>query len=133
MKRKIVAAMLLFFSFSGIVTAQDAMIGVEKSEMVPMLETESVKQEAPKRVTAVYGVSADDYLPDNKPKQYHYRPKVRRAKSRPAFDLPDIAYLIGGVILLSILMGTLVSFIKEFEYMRKEEANEAKREDSNPE
>ncbi len=133
MKREIVAAMVLVFSFSGISTAQDAMIGVEKSEVLPMLETEPDKQEAPKKVTAVYGVSADDYLPQNTPKRYHYRPKLRGAKSRPAFDLPDLAYLIGGIILLSILMGTLVSFIKEFEYIRKEEAKEAEREQSNPE
>lgn len=83
-------------------------------------------------VTAVYGVTADDYLPA--PEQTaasQLNPQVRR-KGRQSFDLPDAFYFIGGPIFILILLRVLVIFLKEFEEKRKEEENQIASEHFNP-
>ena len=82
-------------------------------------------------VTAVYGVTADDYLPEHTVADY-VQPKTRRAASRPSFDLPDAFYFIGGPIFLLILLRVLVIFLNGFEEKRKEEENQVASEHFNP-
>lgn len=77
------------------------------------------------QVTAVYGVTADDYLPAKKQASYDdlKKPKKYRGASRPIFDLPDAFYFIGGPIFLLILLRVLVIFIAGFEEKKKDEEN----------
>ena len=85
-------------------------------------------------VTAVYGVTVDDYLPETRYSARDYlQPKVRGAVSRPAFDLPDAFYFIGGPVFLAILLRVLVIFLNGFEEKRKEEQNQVAAEHFNPE
>lgn len=92
------------------------------------------QQEQTKKVTAVYGVTADDYLPTPEYSADEYlRPKTRRAASRPSFDLPDAFYFIAGPVFLLILLRVLVIFLNGFEEKRKEEENEVASEHFNPE
>ena len=91
------------------------------------------EQEAPK-VTAVYGVTAEDYLPSSQRAAGDYpRPRTRGVVSRPAFDLPDAFYFIGGPIFLAILLRVLVIFLNGFEERKKEEENQVASEHFNPE
>ena len=83
-------------------------------------------------VTAVYGVTADDYLPDRPSADEYLNPKVRRASSRPSFDLPDAFYFIGGPIFVLIFLRVLVIFLNGFEEKRKEEENQVASEHFNP-
>ncbi|MDH3981990.1 MAG: hypothetical protein OES84_03720 [Kiritimatiellaceae bacterium] len=77
-------------------------------------------------VTAVYGVTADDYLPSAESSAYsHLRPRVRRARSHPKFDLPDAFFFIGGPIFLLIFLRVLALFISEFEATSKDEKQKA--------
>ncbi len=89
----------------------------------PMLDVESAEQPAKEtpKVTAVYGVSAEDYLPVKEDARRQLRPEVRKPVSRVAFDLPDAFYFIGGPILLLIFLRVLVIFLNGFEDNRKEE------------
>jgi hypothetical protein len=73
------------------------------------------------RVTAVYGVNADDYLPLKQAARQHLRPNVRRNVSRPAFDLPDAFFFIGAPVFILIFLRVLVIFLNGFEEKRKEE------------
>ena len=73
------------------------------------------------RVTAVYGVGADDYLPLKDVARQHLRPNVRRSVSRPAFDLPDAFFFIGAPVFLLIFLRVLVIFLNGFEEKRQEE------------
>ena len=86
-----------------------------------------------RKVTAVYGVTADDYLPVNNidVARQHLRPSVRGRASRPAFDLPDAFYFIGGPIFLLLFLRELVIFLNGFEEKRKEELRKAASEDAN--
>ncbi len=84
------------------------------------METSAPAQQEPK-VTAVYGLSADDYLPATETARKHLRPKVRSRKSRPSLDLPDAFYFIGGPIFLFLFLRVLVIFLNGFEEKRKEE------------
>ena len=78
--------------------------------------------ETKKRVTAVYGVTADDYLPTNEYSAEDYLdPQIRKLGSHPGFDLPTVFYVIGGPIFVLILLRVLVIFINDFEEQRKEE------------
>lgn len=92
------------------------------------------QQEPKKQVTAVYGVTADDYLPTevHSPADF-LNPQTRRATSHPGFDLPDAFYFIAGPVFLLILLRVLVIFLNGFEEKRKEEENEAASEHFNPE
>lgn len=84
------------------------------------METTAPTQQEPK-VTAVYGLSADDYLPTTEIARQHLRPRVRSRKSRPALDLPDAFYFIGGPIFIFLFLRVLVIFLNGFEEKRKEE------------
>ena len=96
------------------------------NNIAPMLSTEPVAEDQKaSKVTAVYGVTADDYLPTLEVARQHLRPKVRRAASRPGFNLPDAFYFIGGPIFLLILLRVLIIFLNGFEEKRKEEARAA--------
>lgn len=81
------------------------------------------KEEA--AVTAVYGISADDYLPSAETEQNPLRPKVRKAASRPSFDLPDAFYFIGGPIFFLLFLRILAIFLNGFEEKRREEERTA--------
>ncbi|VGO14140.1 hypothetical protein PDESU_02699 [Pontiella desulfatans] len=96
-------------------------------------ETNGVAKTAAPKVTAVYGVTADDYLPVQEIARQHLRPNVRRAAARPAFDLPDAFYFIGGPIFLLLLLRVLVIFLNGFEEKRKEEQRAAASQSANPE
>ena len=96
------------------------------SAMLSMEATATTKQEP--KVTAVYGLSADDYLPTTESARKHLRPKVHSRKSRPSFDLPDAFYFIGGPIFLFLFLRVLVIFINGFEEKRKEELRTVARE-----
>ncbi|WP_136060214.1 hypothetical protein [Pontiella sulfatireligans] len=120
MKRLIFAFLFLFSAIAGY--AQDAAIK-------PMLDVEEVEPPVSKetRVTAVYGISADDYLPmkNIERARQHLRPKVRGRASRPAFNLPDAFYFIGGPIFLLLFLRVLVIFLNGFEEKRREEQRAA--------
>ncbi len=73
------------------------------------------------KVTSVYGISADDYLPTTAELKRLARPAVRSARSRPSFDLPDAFYFIGGPIFALLFIRVLVIFLNEFEEKRREE------------
>jgi hypothetical protein len=73
------------------------------------------------KVTAVYGISTDDYLPALDKSRKQLRPNVRPATSRPSFDMPDAFYFIGGPIFLLLFLRVLVIFLNGFEEKRREE------------
>lgn len=113
--------------FSGAVNAQEEL-------SVATVSTESSQRSRAAGVTAVYGVTADDYLPQTQHTAREYlRPHLRKSSSRPQFDLPDPFYFIGGPIFLLILLRVLVIFINGFEEKRKEEENQVASEHFNPE
>ncbi len=89
----------------------------------PMLEMEPTAEQSAElpKVTAVYGVGADDYLPMKEVARQQLRPNLRKSSSRVAFDLPDAFYFIGGPIFLLIFLRVLVFFLNDFEEKRKEE------------
>lgn len=91
------------------------------------MEATATPETEPK-VTAVYGLSADDYLPANESARKHLRPKVNSRKSRPSFDLPDAFYFIGGPIFILLFLRVLVIFLNGFEEKRKEELRTVARE-----
>jgi len=84
------------------------------------METTAATEQEPK-VTAVYGLSADDYLPVTEIARKHLRPKVRSRKTRPSLDLPDAFYFIGGPIFICLFLRVLVIFLNGFEEKRREE------------
>ncbi len=84
------------------------------------------------RVTAVYGISADDYLPMKLQAKKELRPNVRRPRSRPAFDLPDAFYFIGGPIFMLLFLRVLVIFLNGFEEKRREEMRATASQSANP-
>lgn len=86
------------------------------------------KPEKTPTVTAVYGVSADDYLPSQEIARKQLRPGVRSRKTRPQFNLPDAFYFIGGPIFLFLFLRVLVIFLNGFEEKRKEELRTVARE-----
>ena len=92
--------------------------------MLSIEEQTDAETETPK-VTAVYGISADDYLPSVEALRQQTRPDVRPALSRPSFDLPDAFYFIGGPIFILLFLRVLVIFLNEFEEKRREEQRRA--------
>ena len=105
----------------------------EDAGVTPMLSAEQEKEAPRTKVTAVYGVTADDYLPSLETARQYLRPKVRRAASHPAFDLPEPFYYIGGPIFILILLRVIVIFLNGFEEKQKEEQREAASQSPNPE
>jgi hypothetical protein len=106
---------------------EDVLIPLKKTDIKPMLSAEpqaKTKEAAP--VTAVYGVTADDYLPSVKQlAKNQLRPNVRSGSSSPNFDLPDAFYYIGGPVFLILFLRVLVIFLNLFEEMRKAEQRKA--------
>jgi len=95
--------------------------------MLDATPTESQPDKAA-RVTAVYGVGVDDYLPLKEVARQHLRPHVRSRSSRPAFDLPDAFFFIGAPVFLLIFLRVLVIFLNGFEEKRQQELRMAARE-----
>jgi hypothetical protein len=97
----------------------------DNQEVPGMLSTEPSKSQPVKKsnVTAVYGISADDYLPSARMEdaRNELRPKVRTSRSRPALDLPDAFYYAGAPVFMLLFLRVLVIFFNMFEEMRKEE------------
>ena len=93
----------------------------------PLLSTAPVTEnQAPPKVTSVYGITADDYLPSVKElARKHLRPQMDFESSRPRFDLPDAFYYIGGPIFLILFLQVIVIFLNIFDEMRKEEQRKA--------
>lgn len=93
----------------------------------PMLQTEQVQDaaSADQKVTAVYGVNADDYLPANDAARRQLRPKLRERGTSASFDLPDAFYFIGGPVFILIFLRVLVIFLNEYEESRREEKRTA--------
>ena len=110
-----------------VVSAQNA----ENGAMLSTAPTETTTEEP--RVTAVYGISADDYLPTAESARNQLRPKIRRSASRPAFDLPDAFYFIGGPIFILLFLSILIIFLNGFEERRRAEMRAAARETMDPE
>lgn len=94
--------------------------------MLSMEPTKPAKKEP--KVTAVYGVSADDYLPSMDSARKHLRPKVRSSATRPSFNLPDAFYFIGGPIFVFLFLRVMVIFLNGFEEKRREETRTVTRE-----
>ena len=93
----------------------------ESNNMARFSMEPSVVARSQPKVTAVYGVSADDYLPSVAAAKKILRPAVRSTSSRPSFDLPDAFYFIGGPIFLLLFLRVLVIFLNGFEEKRREE------------
>ena len=124
--RSLITVLCCLTVFAGAISAQ----GQSDSNSAA---AESAEQGGERRsVTAVYGVTADDYLPESPSADDYLRPKVRRAASRPSFDLPDAFYFIGGPIFVLIFLRVLVIFLNGFEEKRKEEENQVASEHFNP-
>lgn len=104
----------------------------QRTNVTAMLSTEPAKAPVSK-VTAVYGISADDYLPTVESAKRQLRPQVRKHASHPTFDLPDAFYFIGGPIFLLLFLRVLVIFLNGFEEKRKEEQRAVAREAMDPE
>ncbi len=116
----------LVFPFTGygqdsdIVPMLNATPTQAQSAMLDATPTQpKIKQGA--RVTAVYGVGVDDYLPLKKVARQHLRPNLRRNVSHPAFDLPDAFFFIGAPIFILIFLRVLVIFLNGFEEKRQDE------------
>jgi hypothetical protein len=106
----------------------------QNTNVAPMLSVDRTAQTASgSKVTAVYGISADDYLPTVESAKKRLRPQVRSHASRPAFDLPDAFYFIGGPIFLLLFLRVLVIFLNGFEEKRKEEQRAIASETPEPE
>jgi hypothetical protein len=91
------------------------------------IEGTPIQKDEPK-VTAVYGMSADDYLPATTVARKHLRPKVQTNRSRPAFNLPEAFYYIGGPVFIFLFLRVLVIFLNGFEEKRREELRTVARE-----
>ena len=99
----------------------------EASPGMLSIEGTPAEKEEP-RVTAVYGVSADDYLPATTVARKHLRPKINRNRSRPAFNLPEAFYYVGGPVFIFLFLRVMVIFLNGFEEKRREELRTVARE-----
>ena len=129
MKRRLfIFSLGITLVFAEAAWAQDATM----DSMLSTAPTASSNESA-RVVTAVYGISADDYMPTTESRRNQYKPKVRRSKSRPSFNLPDAFYFIGGPIFILLFLSVLVIFINDFEEKRKAEMRAIARETMDPE
>ena len=96
---------------------------IPNNSQTAMLDTTPTQPEAKKsaRVTAVYGVGVDDYLPSKQVARQYLRPNVRRNASTPSFNLPDAFFFIGAPVFILIFLRVLVIFLNGFEEKRQEE------------
>jgi hypothetical protein len=113
-----------------IVTVSLPFATIGQDEDVPgMLSIEGTPtQKVEPKVTAVYGVSADDYLPTKTVARKHLRPKVRSNSSRPDFNMPEVFYYIGGPVFIFLFLRVLIIFLNGFEEKRREELRTVARE-----
>ncbi len=109
--------------FLGIAVALALMpcVSVAQDEMAMLSMDAPAKPKEEPRVTAVYGVSADDYLPNIESARKRLRPKVRSSASRASLDLPDAFYFIGAPIFFFLFLRVIVIFLNGFEERRREE------------
>ena len=105
---------------SGIEPMLDASLTQPQTAMLDASPTPPKTKETA-RVTAVYGVGVDDYLPLKEVARQHLRPNVRRNVSHPVFDLPDAFFFIGAPVFILIFLRLMVIFLNEFEEKRQEE------------
>ncbi len=101
----------------------DPMLSATPTQTPAMLDaspTQTRSKEAD-RVTAVYGVGVDDYLPLKEVARQHLRPNVRKRVSHPVFDLPDAFFFIGAPVFILIFLRVLVIFLNGFEEKRQQE------------
>jgi hypothetical protein len=96
-------------------------VAIESNSMARLSTKPSSAPISAPKVTSVYGISADDYLPSIETVKKSLRPNVRRAVSKPSFDLPDAFYFIGGPIFLLLFLRVMVIFLNGFEENRREE------------
>ncbi|MCK4564911.1 MAG: hypothetical protein KAU94_09585 [Verrucomicrobia bacterium] len=127
-KLRILAIGLFVLCGAVLVLAQES----NKIALLSMEPVAGAKTEQP-TVTAVYGVSADDYLPSIDALKRQARPNVRSAASHPAFDLPSAFYFIGGPIFILLFLRVLVIFLNGFEEKRREEQRQAVLDVADPE
>ena len=93
----------------------------QDGEGTALLSVELESRNEEPKVTAVYGLSADDYLPSRETARRHLRPRIRSGTSHPSLDLPDAFYFIGGPIFIILFLRVLVIFLNGFEEKRREE------------
>lgn len=105
---------------SGIAPMLDATPTSPQTAMLDATPTQPKVNEGA-RVTAVYGVGIEDYLPRKELARQQLRPNVRRNVSHPAFDLPDAFFFIGAPVFILIFLRVLVIFLNGFEEKRQEE------------
>ncbi|HEY5654127.1 MAG TPA: hypothetical protein VIR63_07160 [Pontiella sp.] len=74
----------------------------------------------PARVTAVYGVTAEDYLPVQSAPTVQYTSQVRESHSRTAFKLPDSFYFAAVPIFIFLLLYVIMIFLRDFEDRQEE-------------
>ncbi len=87
-----------------------------------MLNVEPAKENAPTpKVTAVYGVSSDDFLPSQNERPMYQGKQVRKSRSHSSFDLPDAFYYIGGPVLILVFLCLLATILDELEQRRRDE------------
>ena len=121
---------ILAFLFAG---CMPLLVSAQESSIKPLLDTTKPVEKAQQggsRVTAVYGISTEDYLPIQQLARQHLRPNIRASGSRPSFRLPDVFYFVGGPIILITLLRVIVIFLNGFEEERKEEQRLATSENS---
>ena len=105
---------------SGIEPMLDAAPNTSQTAMLDTTPTQPKARQST-RVTAVYGVGADDYLPSKQVARQYLRPNVRRKVSNPSFNLPDAFFFIGAPVFILIFLRVLVIFLNGFEEKRQEE------------
>lgn len=124
---------LLVFPLTGFGQAGgdiEPMLAETPAHQPAMLDATPTQPPAAKasRVTAVYGVGVDDYLPLKEVARQHLRPHVRSNASRPGLDLPDAFFFIGAPVFLLIFLRVMVIFLNGFEEKRQQELRLAARE-----
>ncbi len=123
------------FAIGFVVLCGTVMVLAQETNQEISLRVEMPRNEASSepKVTAVYGISADDYLLTTAEIKKLARPSVRSDPSRPSFDFPDAFYFIGGPIFALLFIRVLVIFLNEFEEKRREELRKARPDVPNPE
>ena len=125
--RKIAGRFIMCMTFFMLLTAvaqESTLKPLKEGEIEPLLpmKSETKAGSAAPKVTSVYGITTEDYLPSVKElARKQLRPNVNSRGSRPHFHLPDAFYYIGGPIFLLLFLRVLVIFLNIFEEMRKEE------------
>jgi len=69
-------------------------------------------EEKKANVTAVYGIVADDYLPQEQVVSEELDPRRVGHQIRPSFNLPEIFYIIGIPVFFYLFFKILITFLK---------------------